>query len=161
MMKRKLSKGFSLVEILLASSIILFFVGGLVTAHNAYIRAAISSAQTARALYLAEEGLEVMRFLRDQSWDQNIAPLNVNTDYYITFDDITWKTTTTNIYIDSLFERKIRLFSINRNVSGSIVESGGTVDPDSVRVTTSVSWLKNGATTTKSLSTYLTNFMTE
>jgi len=158
---QKTNYGLTLVEVLIATSIILVFLLALLGVHNFYLRTALSSGEVIKAGQLAEESLEVMRFLRDSNWDSNIAPLSLDTDYGLVFNAGTWQTSTTNLWIDNVFERKVTLSAVYRDSSGDIVSSGGTLDPGTVLLVSSVSWLKVGATTTKSVSTYLTNLYNE
>jgi len=99
----------------------------------------------------------VMRFLRDSSWSANIAPLSLDVDYGLVFDAGVWQVTADNIWVDNTFERTITLSTVYRDSSGDIVSLGGTLDPDTLLLVSNVSWSNRGATTTKSISTYLTN----
>lgn len=150
-----------MVEVVIATSIILVFLLALFGAHNLYIKTAFSNGETIKATGLVEESLEIMRFFRDSSWDDNIVPLTLDTDYGLVFSAGSWQVSTTGTWVDSIFERTITLSAVYRDVSGDIVSSGGTLDPDTVLVASNVSWSTKGATTTKSISTYLTNLADE
>ncbi|MEK7461806.1 MAG: hypothetical protein AAB586_01915 [Patescibacteria group bacterium] len=154
---KNLKYGLTLVEVIMATSIILVFLLALFGTHNLYLKTAFSNGEVVKATALAEEGLEAVRFLRDSSWNTNIEPLFINTDYYLVFDGDGWQITTAHAFIDNRFERKIMFSSVYRDVSGGIVASGGTLDPDTRMVVSSVSWLQANATTTKSISTYIAN----
>ena len=69
----------------------------------------------------------------------------------------TWKATSTIYTIDSIFDRTFKLYSVNRDSNGRVVLNGGTLDSNTRELTVSVSWRLKGATTTKVLSTYITN----
>ncbi|KKU20949.1 MAG: hypothetical protein UX31_C0024G0018 [Candidatus Nomurabacteria bacterium GW2011_GWA1_46_11] len=150
-------RGMTLVEVLIATSIILVFLLALFGVHNLYLKTAFSSGNVVKAVELAEESLEVMRFLRDSSWSANIATLSLDTDYYLTFGQGEWQVTTSNIWVDNIFEREIRFSAVYRDASGDIVPSGGVFDLGTLLVVSSVSWSSSAGTTTKSISTYLTN----
>lgn len=151
-------RGLTLVEVLVATSIILIFLVALFLTHNLYLKIAFSNRSAVKAIALAEESLEAMRFLRDSSWSANLVPLSLGTNYGMIFGLGTWQTTTTDIWVDDTFERVITLSAVYRDASGGIVSTGGTLDPDTLLVVSRVSWPNNsGATTTKSISTYLTN----
>ncbi|MBX4189126.1 prepilin-type N-terminal cleavage/methylation domain-containing protein [Candidatus Parcubacteria bacterium] len=150
-------QGISLVEVLVATSIILVALMALIGTFNLYVKIALGNAASAEAAYLAEEGVEAMKLIRDSSWSTNIAPLTVATDYFLTFQSSTWKATTTYALIDSRFERKIQLAAVNRDVSSNIA-AVGTPDVNTRLVTVNVSWNDHGVTTTKSIATYITNF---
>lgn len=154
---QKSDLGLTLVEVLLATSIILVFLLAIFGVHNLYLRTAFSNGEILKAVGLAEESLEAMRFLRDVSWDDNIAPLILGTDYDLVFSAGSWQVTTADNWVDNIFERTVRLSAVYRDASGDIVSSGGTLDPNTLLVVSSVSWSNGVATTTKSISTYLTN----
>lgn len=155
--KNKLKSGITLVEVLIAAAIILIFLLALFGAHNLFLKAAFSSGEVIKASTLAEEGLEAIRFLRNSSWNANIEQLLLDTDYFLTFTAGTWSTSTSYTLIDNIYERKIRLSAVYRDANSDIVASGGTVDPNARLVISSVSWLYKGATTTRSISTYITD----
>lgn len=158
---RNFNNGLTLVEVLIATSIILVFLLALFGAHSLYLRTAFSNGEVIKAAELAEESLEAMRFLRDSSWNTNIASLTLETDYGLIFSAGSWQVSATDIWVDSIFERTVTLSAVYRDASGDIVSSGGTLDPNTVLVASSVSWSERGATTTKSISTYLTNLLDE
>lgn len=151
------NSGLTLVEVLIATSIILVFLLALFGVNNLYLKTAFSNGEAVKATALAEESLEALRFLRDSSWSTNIAALNLDTNYELALNAGAWQVAPTNILVDDLFERKVRLSAVYRDASGDIVSSGGTLDPDTLLVVSSVSWSSGSATTTKSISTYLTN----
>lgn len=149
------SRGLTMVEVLIASSIILVTVVVLLGVHSLYLRTALSNSSAVQAAYLAEEGVEVMRYLRDASWSQNIAPLSLDTPYGLAFSNA-WVTNATSTWIGN-FNRTITLSAVERDAQSDIVSSGGVVDANTKLLTVSVSWAEREATTTKSVSTYLTN----
>lgn len=60
---------------------------------------------------------------------------------------------------DPLFTRTITIINVLRGSNGDIVESGGTVDPSTKKITTQVSWLdRNGQQKDIELSTLLTGW---
>lgn len=158
-LKKHSNSGLTLVEVLIATSIILVFLLVLIGVHNFYLKMAFSNGEIIKATELAEESLEIARFLRDSSWNANIAPLSLDTDYYLNFSAGSWQVTTTQVLVDNTFERKVKFSAVYRNVSGDIVSSGGIIDPDTLLVISTVSWSNKGATTTKSISTYLANLL--
>ena len=154
------NSGLALVEAMIATSLVLALLISLFAVHNIYLRIALANSNDVKATFLAEEALEVLRFFRDASWE-NIDSLVNGTNYSLTFNLGSWATTTSNIYIDSMFERRVVLSAVYRDGSSRIVESGGTLDPETRKITVNVSWLKRGATTTKSIATYLSNLLEE
>jgi prepilin-type N-terminal cleavage/methylation domain-containing protein len=148
--------GFTLVEMVVAIAIIVLFLSALVAAFNLYLKIATGNTLGAQAAYLAEEGVESVKVIRDNGWTTNIAILSTTTNYYLTFQSGTWKATTTSSMIDTTFQRTFQLDSVNRDGSSNIAASG-TNDPNTRKVTVTLAWLSHGATSTQSISTYLTN----
>ena len=85
-----------------------------------------------QASFLLEEGLEVVKFFRDTSW-LNISGLTADTSYYLNFNGTKWATSTSNIFVDNLFERKLVINNVSRDANDDIVSSGGTNDADTKR----------------------------
>jgi Tfp pilus assembly protein PilV len=148
-------RGFTLVEVLISAAIILASVVALIGVHSLYMRTALSNNESIQAAYLAEEGIEVVRFWRDLSWRNRIETVPLNNAYGLVQSGTGWATSTSR-YVGR-FDRRVTLFAVERNASNDIVASGGTVDPNTLLVTSEVSWAKGGATTTKSISTYITD----
>lgn len=149
--------GFTLVEVIVATSIILVFLSAMLGAYNLYLQMALTNTEKVKATFLLEEGIEAMKLIRDTSWTSGIANLGNNTPYSLAFSGTAWSATTTHSYVDGVFERYVTLAAVERNASSEIVSSGGTVDADTRLITVTVSWNDRGATSTRSLSTYLTN----
>ncbi|MFA6536660.1 MAG: prepilin-type N-terminal cleavage/methylation domain-containing protein [Candidatus Paceibacterota bacterium] len=151
----KKSRGFSLLEIVIATAILATVLLGSVGALTLAIKIASANTAKIQAAYLAEEGVEAVRILRDNGWAANIA--SQASPFYLSFNGTTWQATSVNQYVDGIFERKVTLSSIYRDGSKKIVWSGGTLDTNAKKITVEVSWLSAGATTTKSISTILAN----
>jgi prepilin-type N-terminal cleavage/methylation domain-containing protein len=161
MSQRSFIRGLTLVEMLIATSIILVFLVSLFAVHNIYLKTSLSSNKTIKASYLAQEALEAVRFLRDYSWTNRIAALTKGAEYELSFTSGNWNLAQTDTLIDGLYDRKVVVSEVYRDANSRIVSSGGTLDPNTVEVTTSVSWRSGSATTTKSISTYLANIFEE
>lgn len=142
--QRRAYYGFGVLEVLVASAVVstalvsLFFVFALSQ------RAVLRASEKVRANFIAEEGLEVMRHLRDRSWSEHLAGLAADTNYYLFFDteSSAWSITALNPgMIDGTFDRTVRVASVMRDIgSDDIVESGGVIDPDTWKVTVTVLW---------------------
>lgn len=159
-----MNRGFSLIEVVISAAIILVVSVSVVTMYAKYVRSASTIDLSLKASYLAEEGLEVVKYFRDSTWNGKIGTLATSTDYYLNFSTSTlaWSTSTTSTsvqLIDGLFDRRVRLSSAYRNASSDISTStvGTTYDPDIRLVTVTVSWGVGGTTVTKTLSTYIAN----
>ena len=153
----RIVRGFALVEAVVASAIALVVITGIIGTFSYTYRAAINNRQSVQAAFVEEEGLEAVRVLRDNGWTTNIASQTPSATAYLAFTNGEWGLTTTNTFIDEMFERKVVFSNVYRDTNKNIVASGGTLDPNIRLVTVSVSWSSRGATTTRSLSTYLAN----
>ena len=152
--------GFGLVEIIIASAIISVSIFSLSAIAVIGSRLQVQSLEKIRANFLAEEGLEALRFLRDKSWSGNLFTLSSGVDYYINFSTSTslWSISSTpSYYIDSLFERKVKTENVFRDSNDDIVLSGGTNDPDTKKFTVFVAWYSKAGTSTVQLNTYLSD----
>ena len=75
-------RGFSLIEVVAAAGIFLLLVTGFVSALSLTRRSALNAGNRGRALFLAEEGLEAVRNIRDERFanladgDYGLAALN-------------------------------------------------------------------------------------
>ena len=65
---KNLNKGIALIEIVVGSAIILTVLGGLISAFNSYAATLFGTTERVQGTYLAEDGVEVARVLRDASW---------------------------------------------------------------------------------------------
>jgi type II secretory pathway pseudopilin PulG len=149
--------GFTLVEVVLGTAIVLLVLVSLVAAYSLYLRVAFSNLHKTQAIFLSEEGIEAVKLMRDDSFDVRISPLNVGTNYFLSFSNGKWGTTTTNGMISGNFLRHFTVESVMRDSQSNIVSSGGTIDPDTKKITVFVEWREQNSTTTKAVSTYITN----
>ena len=146
---------------LVATFIFSIILSALITASNSYFSNSEDSLKSEQAAYLAEDGVEAVKTIRDISWT-NISSLSTTTNYYLYLDlssstNVLWRATTTATSSNPSFTRVLRLADVQRDVNGRIVSSGGTVDPKSKQVTVSLTWLAKSGTTTKSIVTYVTS----
>jgi Tfp pilus assembly protein PilV len=163
MTKINYKRGSGLVEILVAIFIFTVVLGSLITASNMYLSGAANSLKSAKAAYIAQEGIEAVKIIGDSAWS-NMSAITDNTDYYLYFDTSSstnniWKATSTASSIDSIFIRTFKLNSVYRDSNGRIALTGGTLDNNTEKVTVSVSWITKNSTTTKTLVTYITNIL--
>lgn len=149
--------GFALAEAVVSISVLAVVLTILGVVGSNLLRASLDNTARVQAAYLSEEGLEVVRLMRDGGWDTNIAPYTSGSTFYLYFDGINWTATSTNNLIDSTFEREVTLSEVRRDGSQKIVSSGGSIDPNIKKVTVTISWNSRGATSTRSVSTYLAN----
>ena len=153
---RKIRKntGVSLIEVIIGTSIILIAFVSLVTTYNFFLKTALKNTEQIQSAYLLEEGLEAIRSVRDSSWDENITPLSQGVSYGLTFDGSKWVVNYSPLMIDNKFYRELAVDDVYRDVNDDIASSG-TLDSNTKFFTVNVSFIKDGATTTKSISGYL------
>lgn len=151
-------RGFGLVEVLVGAAIISGVLISLLGVAGNFVRVSHATVKATQAAYLLEEGMEAVRLIRDEGWTENIVPLTVGTLYYLEWSGTSWVATTSPVSIDDMFERSFVLENVYRDGNDDIAGSG-TIDSNTRALTVTVSWRGTGqATTSKSLSTYITNF---
>ena len=114
--------GMSLVEVVLAStitSLVAIFVG-VTVAQFASVRADILN--NTKKIYLAEEGYELIRLVRDGGWSA-ISSIPQQTSYYIQVSTTTLAVGLSPEIIDGKYLRSFRLLPLYRNIQGVIVTS--------------------------------------
>lgn len=132
------NKGFLVVEILVAISIITVSILAAMTVAQKSVYVSRQAFHTTQAAFLLEEGAENARIARDNAWS-NVAGLN----------------TTEQI---GIFTRTVVASSVNRDsTTKDIVSSGGTLDLGTKLVTVTVSWLEGGVVVTKTLKFYISD----
>ncbi len=151
--------GFTLIEVIIASAIIVTGVLALSEGYTQYIKFALMHEKNIQAAYLAEEGLEAITYIRDLRWN-SIKTLSTTSPVYLSWNSTRWQTTNTPEYVDGEFLRTITIADVFRNGSDQIA-STGTYDPNSRFVTAMLSYRQGTGTTTKTISTYITNINAE
>lgn len=154
------SRGIGLIEIVIAAGIFAVAIFSLLVFIQYSAAAIDNNLRRVQAAFLAEEGLEAARHLRDQAWT-NIATLDPNTTYYFVFTPGTpasWAlTTVAQPAISGTFTRQIVVPTVQRSGTDDIVALGGVVDPNTRLVRVVVSWQDRGQAKSFQLETYLTN----
>ena len=116
------TKGIGLIEVVVSIAIIATILVGLLSAFNVYIKAALSNTEKIQSAFLLEEGLEVVRFIRNEDWN-NISALATSTDYYIVFNVDTWEIVTTASSTSS-FTRIMNVADVfRRDIDDDIIAS--------------------------------------
>lgn len=161
MVKNNLKKyisGFSLIEVIIGLGIITVVLTSIILSLQFFIKASLLNTEKVQASFLLEEGIEIPRFLRDDSWS-NITGLTVDTSYYFYFEGGLWKSTTTATTTNS-FTRTVTFKDVYRKDSDDDIidisePDTKTLDSNIRMVTVSVS--SPSGLSTKTLSTYITN----
>lgn len=151
--------GFGLIEILIVGAVMAIGFVGLVSFLVNSQSLTFQATRNTEAAALAEEGMEAVRSMRDESWATNIAVLSAGTTYYPVISGSEWTLSTTNPgVIDNLYTRTAAIEDVNRDASDDIASSG-TADPNTKKVTVVVTWKENQINKNVTLTTYITNFL--
>lgn len=156
-MSNQYTRGVTAVEILVGASIagVILVMASYTISH--FISASFALSEKTQAVYLAEEGLEMVRYIRDNQWS-TIGNLTVGTPYYLipTGTGVTIGGTSETI---GAFNRSFVVDRVYRdNTSQDIVasgSSGSSSDADTRSVTVTVTW--GNPTESVSLTSILTN----
>jgi len=148
-------KGIGLVEVVIGIAILTTIVVGVLSAFRIMVSSSGETIQGLQAQALLEEGLEAVRLIRDGNWS-NISSLTTGTSYTLTWNGSLWTLTTTPATIDALFDRRVSIGQVYRDANDDIATSG-TLDPNTKKVTVTISWNRGKVRLSRSLSTYITN----
>lgn len=134
-----MNRGFSTIEALLASSILILIVTAFMGAFIYGSESTVLAGQRARATFLAEEGLEAVRNMRDGSF-ANLS----NGNKGLVISGSQWNFSGSSDITDSFYTRQIALSS---------------VDTKRKQITSTVTWQQNAQRSgSVSLTSYLTNW---
>ena len=160
--KSKFNRGFSLVEILVGTSIICVSLLLIVNLESGVSRIGYSSAARVQAGMLAEEGIVAVQNMRNRSWDM-LTDLSNDTPYHIVWNDNlgTWSISFSPILIDNKFDRTITFYEVKRDSSSFDITSstgpGSVTDVGTRKFTINVAWDSGFGTSTKSMTSYIYN----
>ncbi len=158
LIKGNKKKGFAMVEIIVAASMISVLIIASMYVAQRSISLSRQALHQGQSGLLLEEGAEALRTIRDAGWS-NISSLSVGTNYYPKFTNSTntWSLSTTPADgTVGIFARKVVFSTVYRNGSYNIASSG-TTDADARLATVTVSWSDSGKTISKTLPFYLLN----
>lgn len=145
-------QGQSIVELIISISIFVVIASSaMIIILGSFSSSRLAEEET-QAHLLALEGIEAVRSIRDVNWT-NLA----NGDYGVASASGTWIFSGT-FDVHGKYTRKINVSSVNR-LNGNIVTSGGTLDPDSKKVQSRITWNFSPArANTITLTSYFTNW---
>lgn len=150
-------KGISIVEVVIASAIISVSMISITNVYGNFLTLSLANTEKVQAVFLLDEGVEALKTMRNYSWS-SVASSTVSTDYYLTWQNSRWQSTTTPVIVDNKFIRKFRVENVYRDATTlNIVNSGGVLNNDSKIVNLDVSWDYKGATSSKQISFYIFN----
>ncbi len=145
--------GFGLIEIIIVTAIVsgALFMFSQVGAFA--LKVLRHEKENLEMSLLAEDGIEAMRALRDESWANNIDAHDEGTDHYISLESGKWKIGDTAVPPVGQYSRFVVIEPVLRNAQDKISASG-TADPGTRKVAVRVT----KDTRTVSLVSYLTDF---
>lgn len=152
-------KGFGLVEIIIAATIGMVVLLSAAAYFNFSLKIAAEDINRAEALYLAKSSLEQARSVRDEDWT-NIDTLISGDEYYFkedTSDPKKWISAAGSNTIGR-YAVWVVLSDVYRDANHDIVSSPGALDSETLKITSSVSYLTRSGTKRIDLHEYLTNF---
>ena len=135
------NQGLTLVEVLVGVFLIAIIILSVAQVSFIALKALKDKDDKIKALSYAKEGMEIVRYLRDESWSLNIANLNLDTNYYFDNSSGKWSLTQTNPgLLEGKFKRFVVFKSVMRDSNDNIVSSGGLNDPKTRKVIVTVLW---------------------
>lgn len=151
------NNGFGLIEIVVT----LGLIGTLFVASFPLLAMTLQQIRRAenesRATFLGQDAIEAAKNLRDQSWG-SIEALDASELYHPTIQNGEWAFVLGTEALELIFTRSTQFFVVERDEDGTIVESGGTIDPNTRKVESKVTWTEQGSARETKLITYLSNF---
>ena len=156
----KKNSGFALVELVVAIGIITTILFSALQFINTTTRAMRTERYIREATLLMAEWEDAVKFLRDAGWNTYISPITPETTYYLSFSGSNWTFGTSDPgSINNHYTRSFVFHQVFRDASGNIVQSGGSADANSRRVTATLSW--QGVTGPQTLSNdfYVNNIL--
>jgi len=119
-----------------------------------------AAAREIEAAYLAQEAMEAIKNVRNQSWTTGIAALTKETAYYPVLVGVSWTLSPVDPgLINGRYTRSVVMSAAYRNPSNNL-SSSGVEDALTRLATVRVSWLERGAATKEVvIKSYVTNFL--
>ncbi len=154
-MKHHISRGFFLIEVVVASAVIAVVLMLLLGSIQNSVEASRRSLERTQVSYILEEGAEAVKSIRDTDW-ATITALSNDTTYYLVWSGNSWTLSTTPQSIE-VFTRSVSLDPVYRSGTDDIVASGGTLDTGTRKVTITTTWSSSSGDKSEDLSFYITD----
>lgn len=152
--------GFGLIELILAVSLFAVLSAAGVSMTLGSLRLNRLGGEETNATFLAAEGIDAVRSIKKQGWTSPFLSTNCVAGCGVTSVSGDWVLSGTSDNVDK-YTRKVFITQSQRDGLGNIVDSGGTNDVDTYKVTSQVSWNRGipPISNTVTVISYLTNFM--
>ncbi|MCH7828738.1 prepilin-type N-terminal cleavage/methylation domain-containing protein [Patescibacteria group bacterium] len=166
---RNYSRGISIIELLVVIMIIGVAISASISFSTFSLRTASLFKQTTQASFFAKEYVEALKNYRDNTGWTDDDPGN-------NYDGLGQVTTGVSLHLElsgdtpprwqlllgqetlGIFTREVVVDLVERDAADNIVESGGTLDPQTKKVTVTVFWEERQRTHDIQVTTYLTNW---
>lgn len=150
----KTKKGIGLVEIIIVSAVISIGLLSIISFLIFSRGVTFEAGRKTIAVSLAEEGIEAVRGIRDESW----SAVSTSGTYYPVISGNKWTLSGTDPgTIKNLYTRVVIIENVSRDANDDISGSG-TFDPDTKKLTARISWTESGRNKQVELVTYISNF---
>ena len=150
--------GFGIIETIVAVAIfsIIAATGTIAVLHS--LSANRLGDEESQANFFATEGIEATRSIRNQGWDDPFLVTDCSSGCGLDSASGSWSWSGSETVQDK-FTRVVEVAQAQRDGSDVIVESGGTLDPDTYKVTSTVTWnFSPTRNNTLALTTYIVNW---
>ncbi|KXJ98309.1 MAG: hypothetical protein UZ19_OD1000741 [Parcubacteria bacterium OLB19] len=154
--KQTNNRGVALVEVLIGVTLVTIIVAFVGLAVTQFVNTRNVILSDTKKMYLAEEGYEIVRYLRDENWS-NVSSLTNDTYYFLQVSTTTLSIGGSSELIDGVYNRSFLVQPVYRGASGSIVDqaaAGAVLDSDTKKLIVYVSDT-NGTTSVSALLTNL------
>lgn len=153
-----------MAEVVIASAVFSLAVVMLAVTFTFYLRTGLATTNEMRAVYLLEEGLEAMRFVRDSGWS-GVSGLSLNEEYGLAWQG-GWQVVSEPQVVDGIFERGVAVLPVYRRTSDSDIVATSSpeaksLDPNTKRINVWVHFPTRSGTSTVTSASYLTNIFNE
>jgi type II secretory pathway pseudopilin PulG len=131
----KCKEGALILEVLLVMGLMVILLPALLTGLYAARTGKAQQMQRVQAVALLKETQEAMRNVRDQGW----TLIETNGTYHPTINGSNWTLATGSATING-FTQSVVITDASRDANGAIVTSGGTVDPSTKKIVSTIAW---------------------
>jgi type II secretory pathway pseudopilin PulG len=146
--------GQSLIEIILAMGLSAIILPALLTGLVSSRQGKVQQSQRTQAVYFLNETIDAVRSAREKDW----VSFAVDGAYHIsTASGSSW-TLVPGATTSAGFTQQVIIDDVNRDSTGAIVSSGGTLDPSSKKVDVLISW-DQPYLSTVSATLYMTRYL--
>jgi len=147
-------RGFSVVEVILAAALFMILATGSIAVILQGLDSNRLGEEQAVASQFAAEGIEAVRSIKNQNFALLVNSLGTGTKR----QDSVWAFFGNNNILNSKYTRVLTVSDVQRDGSGNIVASGGTLDKLAKKITSTVSW---NFSPTRPNSIVLTSYLTD